>query len=252
MSLIRSSLFNLWFYVGTFAIALAGIVPRWLERWVKPAWLGPDWALGFSRFWGRYVLFGLRLLAGTTWRVRGAEHLPRSGPALIVPMHQSAFDTMIWFLLVPRACYVLKQELTRIPLFGPMLTAVKMIAVDRSAGAAAIRTLLKAADRAKAEARQIVIFPEGTRVAPGQRGDLHPGFAAIASRTGLPVIPVTTNSGVFWGRRAFRKRAGVIDIEIHPPMPPGLSRQEMTLRLDALYAAASAAGGAQAAGMGAE
>ena len=84
----------------------------------------------------------------------------------------------------------------------------------------------------------MIIFPEGTRVAPGARATLHPGYAAIASRTGLPVIPVTTDSGHFWGRRAFRKRPGVIHIDVHPPFPAGLPRAELAARLEALFAAA--------------
>src|SRR4029077_20873418 len=108
--------------------------------------------------------------------------------------------------LLPAACFVVKRELCQIPLFGRCIQATGMIPVDRDAGGAAMRNLLRGGDRAKAEGRHIVIFPEGTRVDPGEHPPLHPGVAALASRTKLPVVPVMTDSGVFWGRRSFRKR----------------------------------------------
>lgn len=241
MMLIRSSLFNLWFYLGTAVFAAASMAPRPFARF-----LSPDWALSYARCWSRFVLSGLGPICGTRWHVDGGENLPKDGPALIVAMHQSAFDTMVWFHLVPRPSYVLKVELTRIPLFGSMLRHVGTIAVDRDAGGAAIRALLKGSDAAVADRRQIVIFPEGTRVVPGVPAPLHPGYIAIAARTRLPIIPVTTDSGLFWGRRAFRKRPGTIRIEVHPALPASLSRQEMSDRLEAIFAEARARIGARA------
>ena len=108
-----------------------------------------------------------------------------------------------------------------------------MIPVDRNAGAAAMRELIRHAGAAAAAGRQIVIFPEGTRVAPGVPAKLHPGVAALAARTGLPVIPVATDSGHYWGRRAFRKRPGTIHIAILPPLPGGLPREAQMARMDA-------------------
>jgi 1-acyl-sn-glycerol-3-phosphate acyltransferase len=137
----------------------------------------------------------------------------------------------VWLLLVPRACYVVKRELLRVPIFGPACKLTGMIMVDRDAGGAAIRMLLREADRAVAERRQMVIFPEGTRVAPGASLPLQPGVAALASRTGFSLIPVATDSGYCWGRRAFRKRPGVIHIAIGEAIPAGLKREELMQRL---------------------
>ncbi len=225
MILLRSLVFNLWFYFVTVVLALSAYVPRALTSSRVPQW-------AIARTWARLTLGGLRWICGVRWEVTGREHLPPEGPALIASMHQSAFDTMIWMLLVPWPCYVLKRELVRIPVFGAMCTATDMIAVDRDAGANAIRGLLRETDRVLQDRRQIVIFPEGTRTAPGQLGELQPGIAAMARHSGLPVIPVATDSGFCWGRRAFRKRPGVIRITIRPPLQTGLPRAELMARLE--------------------
>ena len=140
---------------------------------------------------------------------------------------------------MPDAAYVLKKELLRIPLFGLVCRRANMIAVDRGAGAAAIRALLRGGDAAVAAGRQIIIFPEGTRAAPGVPLMLQPGVAALASRTGLPVIPVVTDSGQCWGRRAFRKRAGVIHVVVLPSLPAGMAREALMQSLNTSFANAA-------------
>jgi 1-acyl-sn-glycerol-3-phosphate acyltransferase len=219
--LLRSTLFNITFYIVTFLLTIVGTLVRWIY---------PDRVMGIARLWAWTNVAALRVLCGIRLRVSGCEHLP-AGAALIASAHQSAFDTMVWLTLVPRCCYVLKRELVRIPLFGQLIVASRMIAVDREGGASSMRHLLREADRAVREARQIVIFPEGTRSAPGTMLPLQPGIAALAARTGLPVIPVVTDSGHCWGRRAFRKRAGVISISIGPPLASGLGRDDLMQRL---------------------
>ena len=210
---LRSLLFNAWFFAVTLGMGLLGALVRWFGRrhalWVAQSWAG-------------LVLGGATALCGIRVVVLGREHLPTHGAALIASQHQSAFDTLIWLRLVPRAAYVFKAELARVPLFGSLLVPAGQIPVDRGASFSAVRSLLRGADRAKADGRQIVIFPEGTRVAPGIEAELRPGIAALAARTGLPVIPVATDSGLLWGRRAFRKRPGVIHVIVCPPIPPGL------------------------------
>lgn len=227
MTWLRSALFAVWFYGLTFVMALLSPL----------SWpFGQRAVIAYARFWARLVLAGLRVTCGISWHITGLEHLPAAGPALIASQHQSAFDTLIWAATAPRFAYVLKRELTRIPVFGQMLLRTGMIPVDRAAGAAALRGLLQAADRAAADARQVVIFPEGTRARPGERLRLQPGVAALAARMRLPVIPVVTDSGAHWGRRAFRKRPGVISVAILPPLPAGLKREELLAELARLYA----------------
>jgi 1-acyl-sn-glycerol-3-phosphate acyltransferase len=234
MIFLRSLLFNIWFYSVTAALAFGSVVPR-IYGSRAPRKATPDWAMGVARSWAGLTLAGLERICGVKLVVTGREHLPQTGPALIASMHQSAFDTTIWLLLVPRACYVLKRELLDIPVFGPMCRLSGMIAVDRGAGAAAIRSLLLETDRAVAQQRQMVIFPEGTRAPPGARLPLQPGIAAMASRSKLPVIPVTTDSGFCWGRRAFKKLPGVIHIAIGSPIEAGLRRVVLMERLEQAF-----------------
>lgn len=224
MTLLRSSLFSLFFFTMTFAMTLMLGTPVRL--------VAPHRMLDVARLWARIMVRALRVLCGIRVQVSGLE-IVGNGAALIASRHQSAFDTFVWLALLPRCCYVLKRELLRIPLFGPLLTLGGMIAVDRQGGAAALRGLIREGERATREARQIVIFPEGTRAAPGSSLPLQPGVAALAARTHLPVIPVVTDSGRCWGRRAFQKRAGTIHIRVLEPIPAGTARDQLMSRLAA-------------------
>ena len=228
LTVLRSALFNLWFIGVTVVVAGAGTPCRWVGR---------RHALRFAQVWAGLVLDGAAALCGIRVVVTGREHLPASGAALIASQHQSAFDTLIWLRLVPRVAYVFKAELARVPLFGPLLVPAGQIPVERG-GINAVRTLLRGGDRAKADGRQIVVFPEGTRVAHGEQVPLRPGIALLAARTGLPVIPVATDSGLRWGRRAFTKRAGPIHVAIGRPIPPGLPQPEFLQALRAGWQAA--------------
>lgn len=227
MIALRSALFNVYFFGVTALLCFTGLPFRWA---------GSEHALKIPMLWARWVLAGLRAICGIRFEVRGIEYLPREGPALIASRHQSAFDTLVWFTLLPRCCYVIKQELARIPIFGGLMRPAGMILVDRSARAGAMRHLMREAQRAAGEGRQMVIFPEGTRAEPGRMGTLHPGIAAMAARTGLPVIPVVTDSGHCWGRRAFYKRPGTIHITLLRPIPAGTPRDRLMASLAAAFA----------------
>jgi 1-acyl-sn-glycerol-3-phosphate acyltransferase len=228
---LRSALFNLLFFTLTAILAVVALpvlaLPRRCMLWIFHAW---SWM----------VVMLLRTICGIRLRVTGTEHLPRDGAALIAAKHQSAFDTIIWLGLLPSPAYVLKRELLWIPIYGWLVRRARMIAVDREAGGAAMRHLMRAGRQAAAEGRQMVIFPEGTRVAPGAHVPYQPGIAALAAVTGLPVIPVATDSGLHWGRRAFRKRPGTITVAILPPLPAGLRREALLQRLEAVIEAETA------------
>lgn len=229
MTLLRSAAFNLWFYGITVLFCLGAPVAVALARL-----RGRHAAIRYGRCWARLALAGLRPLAGIAWTVQG--EIPARGGALLAAQHQSAFETALWAALLPDYCFVVKRELMRAPLFGWVMRVAGMIGVDRSGGAAAMRAMLRAGGEAAADGRQIVIFPEGTRVEPGVRARLHPGVAALATRTGLPVIPVVTDSGRLWGRNAFHKRAGTIRVQLLPALPAGLGREELLARLAAAFA----------------
>ncbi len=226
---LRSAVFNVWFVGATIAYGSAGIPVRLLA---------PHRALALAQAWARAVLAGARVICGIRAEVSGQEHLPE-GAALIASQHQSAFDTIVWLRLVPRASYVYKSELARLPLFGPLLRPAGQIELDREAGFAAIKSLLRQAERAAADGRQIVMFPEGTRVRHGSEGAVLPGISAVAARAKLPIIPVATDSGRLWGRRAFVKRPGVIHIVIEPPIAMGLGQAGTLAALKSSWAAGS-------------
>jgi 1-acyl-sn-glycerol-3-phosphate acyltransferase len=226
MIVLRSAVFNTYFIILTAILSPMAMFVRLIA---------PSRTLMIPVLWARCLLAGLRVICGIRVAVSGREYLPQAGPALIASQHQSAFDTVVWLTLVPRCSYVVKRELARIPVFGNTLRPAGMIVVDRAAGPSALRHLVREAERAAGEDRQMVIFPEGTRGEPGRPLPLQPGVAAMASRTGLAVIPVVTDSGLLWGRRAFRKRAGTIHLRLLQPIPPTLGRDALMLRLNAAF-----------------
>lgn len=231
MTLLRSALFNALFYLMTAGLAVLAL----------PLLAGPPAATRWMmRLWARMTTGLLRLVCGVRVELRGMGHIPPGG-CVIAAKHQSAFDTIIWLALLPDAAYVLKRELLRIPLYGWYARRAGMIPVDRAGGGAALRGMLRRAVAAVAEGRQVVIFPEGTRTAPGARVPYQPGVVAIAAGTGAPVVPVATDSGRIWGRRAFRKPPGVIRIVALPPLPPGLPRARLIAALESAIETESAA-----------
>lgn len=225
MMRLRSFLFSLWFYAVCIVMVLSGQVLSLFS----PGLLRP-WA----RYWSRLILWGLPIM-GMKCVITGQENLPKDGPMLIASMHQSAFDTLLWFNMLPFCRYVVKIELTRIPLFGRLAKLSGQIGVDRSGGATTMRMLLRKGGAALAEGTQVVIFPEGTRVPPGQRVPLQPGIAALAKASKLPVIPVATDSGQFWRRGLVNHRPGVIHMAIMKPIEAGLPRDELMRRLQEAF-----------------
>lgn len=226
MILVRSVLFNIVMFGSGALFSLFGLV---LNR------VAPERMLGAGMVWARFVLRVLALVCGIRLEVTGAEHLPTQGRALIAAQHQSAFDTLVWLTLLPRTAYVLKAELLKLPMMGKLLMPAGFIPVDRSGGAMALRQLVVDCRKAAKADKQIVIFPEGTRVAPGTRGDLLPGVVAVAHSLNLPVIPAATDSGLHWGRKAFKKYPGVVKLRVYPPLPVNMTRAEIISRLAACY-----------------
>jgi len=194
----------------------------------------PGGIIRVAQFWGRICLWGLRVCCGITVKAEGLEHLPEGG-AVIAAQHQSALDILIWLTVLPRPAFAFKKELKRIPIFGWLLEPAGMVPVDRSGGRAALREMVTGAKHAAETGQQLVIFPEGTRLAPGVRGQLRPGIAAVAQAVPVPLLPAATDSGQRWGRNAFSKSAGTVHVRVLPALPQGLKRQELLHRLETVY-----------------
>ncbi len=221
MLALRSLLFNLLFFGWTGILCIVGLPLLVLPR---------SWLVRLARFWVRGIVLLLRATVGVSHELRGVEH--RQSRAIYAFKHQSAWETLVLVLLVEDPAIVLKRELTYLPFFGWYLVKTGQIAVDRGGGAKALRGLLRQAKRAVAAGRPIVIFPEGTRMAPGKHRPYQPGVAALYGKLGLPVIPVALNSGLCWRRRGFLKRPGRIIVEFLPAIPPGLAREVFLAELE--------------------
>jgi len=211
---LRSLAFNVGWYLGSVVIALVG----------APLLLAPRrWVVGWARSWIVFILWWLRVTCGLTHRVVGLENLPAQ-PVIIACKHQSTWETMAFTLLFRNIAIVLKRELLFIPIVGWAMARAGNIAVARGDGASALRGLVRQAKAVIADGRSIVIFPEGTRVALGDNKPYQVGTAALYRQLGVPVVPMALNSGLFWGRRKWIKRPGVITLKVLAPIAPGLSR----------------------------
>ena len=222
MTIVRSFIFDLTFYLWTILISVVAL-PALLVSQRATIWI--------SALWANVSLLLLQLIVGLTYEVRGWNNLPR-GPAIVALKHQSAWDTIALWVLLENPAIVLKRSLAMIPVFGWYMRRGKAIMIDRNAGAKALRPMVAAARSAVAEGRPIAIFPEGTRTAVGFRGSYQPGVAALYMQLGLPLVPVALNSGLFWGRRSFRKRPGRILVEFLPAIEPGLDRRHVMAELE--------------------
>jgi 1-acyl-sn-glycerol-3-phosphate acyltransferase len=167
--------------------------------------------------WSRAVIYMARTVLGIEWRVEGREHLPPR-PSVILAKHQSAWETMAFQLIFPPHVHVLKRELLWIPFFGWGLALMSPIAIDRSRGHAALRAIARRGRERLAQGFWVMVFPEGTRVAPGSEREYRLGGAWLAVASGAPVVPVAHNAGLLWPRNAFLKRPGTVTVRIGPPI----------------------------------
>lgn len=222
MTLARSVLFDLTFYLWTILLSVLAV----------PALLASQRAtMRISELWAIVSLLLLRLIVGLSYEVRGTHNLP-DGAVIVALKHQSAWETIALWVLLENPAIVLKQSLARIPVFGWYLKRGQAIVIDRDAGPRALRPMVAAARSAVAQGRPIAIFPEGTRTPPGVRRPYQPGVAALYTQLGLPIVPVALNSGLFWGRRSFLKRSGKILVQFLPPIEPRLDRRHVMAELE--------------------
>ena len=204
-----------WLRSSAFALALVVITPPYallaLCTFVLPRLVRYRIIAG----WSRLVIYLARSILGIGWRIEGAEHLP-SRPAVILAKHQSAWETMAFQLIFPPQVHVLKRELLWIPVFGWGLALMSPIAINRSRGVAALRQIAKKGRERLDQGFWVVVFPEGTRVRPGERRPYQLGGAWLAAAAGAPVVPVAHNAGLVWPRNAFLKRPGTVTVRIGP------------------------------------
>jgi 1-acyl-sn-glycerol-3-phosphate acyltransferase len=222
MSRLRSLLFVAYFYLMSAPLAIGFTLLLPLPRKAL---------MGAIKLWSHLVMVGLKLIVGIKVEMRGLEHRP-TGPALIAAKHQSTFDFIGPFDLLPDPTFVLKKELLRIPFFGWHCLGSGMIPIDREGHSKALKELVRDAKDRLADGRQIIIFPEGTRKAPGAEPDYKPGVAALYRELGVPCVPAATNSGVLWPAKGYPSRPGTIVFEFLPPIPQGLKRAEFMRELE--------------------
>ena len=230
MTLFRSAIFFLWFAAVSTVMSLAAVpalvLPRKVTVWV-------------SRTWSRAVLFGLKLIAGLDYEVRGSR--PPQG-VLIASKHMSMWDTIALYLLLNDPTVVVKRELLRVPFYGWYIWKAGVIAIDRDAGAHALRRMIDGARAAITGGHSILIFPEGHRMTPHAAPDYKPGVAALYTQLRVPCVPIALNSGLFWtGPAGFLKKRGRVVLQFLEPIPPGLRPREFLQTLEARIETATAA-----------
>lgn len=217
MQYIRSVLFNLFYFSWTLFVSFIGCLLAPFPKRV---------ALANARIWATVTMKGMNVLIGLKYRVEGLENLPKEGPFIIASKHQSAFETIAYHAIFHHPVFVLKKELLWLPLFGWNLLLTGCIPIDRSSGTKAMRSILEGTKKRLQEGHPVIIFPEGTRTAPGTTAKYNPGIGLLYEQCEAPVVPVVLNSGEFWRRKAFVKLSGTITVRILPPMPKGLPKRE--------------------------
>jgi 1-acyl-sn-glycerol-3-phosphate acyltransferase len=221
INFVRSLLWWLLFAISTAVYAVL-IIPTLL--------LPPVPRFRFVSYWARFVIGALRWICGVRYQVDGREHLPE-GAAIVLSNHQSTWETFAYPFLFPPQVYVVKKELLRIPFFGWGLAMNRAIAIDRSAGSSAMEQVVTQGRDRLQQGLWVMVFPEGTRVKPGEKKRYKLGGATLAAETDYPVVPVAHNAGTLWPRHQFIKRPGLITVRIGPVISTeGLSAEEINRR----------------------
>lgn len=225
MVLLRSLIFNL----GMWALA---VVFGLLALFTFPLSVAGRYRV--ISWWARLVTRWLAIACGLRFEVRGEENIPRGQPMVILSKHQSAWETIAFQVIFPPHVWVLKRELLRIPFFGWGLAMLKPVAIDRAAGKKALRQVVEQGRaRLHEDGISVLVFPEGTRMKPGQKGHYHIGGAWLATQTRSLAVPVAHNAGEFWMRNSFLKHPGVISVSIGAPIDTtGMKADELNRRVE--------------------
>ena len=226
---IRSLIFNILFYPVFLFWAIIALPTLVLPRRAL---------LRVASWWAQTNILLMRVVCGIKVEFRGVEKIPK-GPLLVASKHQSMWETISLLHFFDAPFFVLKRELKRIPIFGLFLIKANMIAIDRKAGGRALIAMMKRAGEEVRRGRQFVIFPEGTRTAPGAPPNYKRGVVQIYADCGVPCLPVALNSGLFWPRRTFMRYPGTLVVEFLDPLPSNLPREEFFNRLRTVIEEAS-------------
>jgi 1-acyl-sn-glycerol-3-phosphate acyltransferase len=221
--LVRSLAFAAFFYGWSVLIVLA----------MTPVFWGPTtWGLGWARLWNRGTIWGLKRICAIEVEVRGVENIP-AGPAIVAANHQCMFDAFAPLSHLPKPSMAGKRELTRIPLFGWYAVRNRlMVVVDRDGHAGALRRLIAQTQAILAQGRQLLIYPQGTRLAPGETAPYKPGVAGLYGLLGAACVPMATNAGLCWPPHGILRRPGRIVFQYLEPIPPGLKRAAFMAELE--------------------
>lgn len=225
MLILRNLLFNLVFFTFSFLASLfliwSILLPqKWTIKIIRNCYFGG-------------VLLIERYILGLDYRIEGWENVPTQGPFILAAKHQSAYETLKLPYIFEDVAIVLKRELTWLPLWGWYPRAMGMIPIDRGSAKVAMASILKGSKRIiDKERRPLLIFPQGTRTAVGEKRKYKFGIARIYEAVNAPVVPVALDSGVFWGKNKFWKRSGVVTIKFLPPIQPGLPMDQFMTRLE--------------------
>lgn len=232
--MVRSLIYVVWLYTLGILLGIISIPALIMPRGVM---------VGCIRLYSRLVLFGLRWICGVKVEIRGRQHIPE-GALLVAAKHQAMLDVFIPFLIFKDPIVVMKRELLWYPIFGWAALKARMLPIDREGGARTMRAMLKTAAKRVPEngGRQMFIFPEGTRRAPGAEPAYKPaGVRAFYKALAVPLVPMATNAGLCWPAHGIKRTKGTIIYEVLPPIAPGLPHKDMLARLEHAIETGSAA-----------
>jgi len=226
---LRSLVFNVLFYLVFVLWSLVAL----------PTFAMPRSAmLKVASWWAKTNIFLMRLICNIKVEFRGVEKIPK-GPLIVASKHQSMWETISLLHFFEAPFFAVKRELKFIPLFGLFLIKTNMVAIDRAKGGRALLAVLRRAEEEVKHGRQFVIFPEGTRTAPGAPPQYKAGVGMVYADCGVPCLPVALNSGLFWPRRTFMRYPGTLVVEFLDPIPPGLKREEFLTRIEGVIEGAT-------------
>ncbi|MGD9649180.1 MAG: lysophospholipid acyltransferase family protein [Dongiaceae bacterium] len=219
---LRSLLFNILFVVSLFLIGVLGLPLAFIS-------FGLAWKVG--RAWAKTVTWLFRYVVGLEYEVRGPENIPK-GSYIIASQHQSTWETVFFLYFFNRPAFILKKELMWLPVFGWYLALLRHVPIDRAGGLKALRKVVESAEKVLNQGRPVIIFPEGTRVRPGESQSYQAGIGVLYDRLQAPVLPVALNSGLFWPKRSFLKYPGKVIVHCLPPIMPGLNKNDFMKKLE--------------------